>query len=111
MAVIEYMLYRVNGGNRVEVPGFVGDRGYWQSPIDKSFIGWVEDDRDYYVPDTIVTLTKAEFVTRQLGIHAHTPFTKEGETPEDERVTMTDAEVTAEAEAWYDSFVASNSEA
>ena len=69
MAVAEYMMHRIEGGTRRAVPEFIGDRGHWQSPIDKSYIGWIDDARDYYVPDTVTTLTKAEFVTRLLTIH------------------------------------------
>ena len=110
MAVIEYML--VKDAHRRQVPEFVGDRGHWMSPIDNSFVGWVDDVRDYYVPDTIVTLTKEAFVTRQLAIHAHSPMTKpaaEGAGPMGERVNMTNEEVTAQAQSWYDDFVAKNS--
>ena len=108
MAVIEYMLYK--DGHKRQVPDFVGDRGHWMSPIDNTFVGWVDDVRDYYVPDTIVTLTKEQFVTRQLAIHAHTPMTKlvPGSVMGD-RETMTNEEVTAQAETWYDEFVAKNS--
>lgn len=110
MAVIEYMLYK--DAHKRQVPDFVGDRGHWMSPIDNSFIGWVDDVRDYYVPDTIVTLTKTEFVARQLAIHAQVPFTKavgDAIGPGGERENMTTEEVTAQAEAWYDDFVTKNS--
>lgn len=110
MAVIEYML--IKDGHKRQVPEFVGDRGHWMSPLDNTFIGWIDDDRDYYVPDTVITLTKSEFVTRQLAIHAEVPFTKpaDGEIgPDGERVEMTTEEVTAQAEAWFDDFVTKNS--
>ena len=110
MAVIEYML--IKDGHKRQVPEFVGDRGHWMSPIDSSFIGWIDDVRDYYVPDTIVTLTKTEFVARQLAIHAQVPFTKGVGNeigPGGERENMTTQEVTAQAEAWYDDFVTKNS--
>ena len=108
MAVIEYML--VKDGHKRQVPEFVGDRGHWMSPIDNTFVGWIDDVRDYYVPDTIVTLTKEAFVTRQLAIHAHNPMTKgvPGSVMGD-RETMTNEEVTAQAQAWYDEFVTKNS--
>lgn len=108
MAVIEYMLHRVNGSARKEIPGWVGDRGHWMSPIDGSFIGWVDDTRDYYVPDSVVTLSKADLVARQLAIHEIQPFTSMQEDPSVEPVAMTDSEVTAVVEAWYDEFVAKN---
>lgn len=109
MAVIEYMLHRINGSSRAEIPGWVGDRGHWFNPADNTYIGWVDDVRDYYVPDTVVTLTKADLVARQLSIHATTPFMTRQEDPNAELVAMTDAEVTAMVEAWYDEFVAKNS--
>lgn len=108
MAVIEYMLHRINGGSRAEIPGWVGDRGHWFSSADNTYIGWVDDVRDYYVPDTVVSLSKADLVTRQLAIHATSPFTTTQEDPSAEPVAMTDAEVTAMVEAWYDDFVAKN---
>lgn len=110
MAVIEYMLHK--DGPRRQVPDFVGDRGHWFNPADNTFIGWVDDERDYYVPDTVTTLTKSEFVTRQLAIHGTTPFTKlaDGASgPDGERTNMSDAEVTTQAQEWYDAFVAKNS--
>ena len=110
MADIEYML--IKDGHKRQVPDFVGDRGHWMSPIDSTFIGWIDDVRDYYVPDTVITLTKSEFVTRQITIHAQYPFKKPvngAEMPVGEMVDMTNEEVTAQAEAWYDDFVAKNS--
>lgn len=110
MAVIEYMMHRYEGGTRRKVPEWVGDRGHWMSPIDSSFIGWVDDTRDYYVPDSVISLTKEEFVQRQLTIHASHPFNRMDEaSPEVEPVPMTDEEVRTMSEQWYDSFVTKNS--
>ena len=109
MAVIEYMLHRINGSNRTEIPGWVGDRGHWFNSADNTYVGWVDDVRDYYVPDTVTTFTKAELVTRQLAIHAAEPFVKmDEEDPSADPTNMTTAEVTAMVEAWYDDFVAKN---
>ena len=108
MAVIEYMLHRINGSSRAEIPGWVGDRGHWFNSADNTYIGWVDDIRDYYVPDTVVSLSKADLVTRQLAIHANTPFMNQADDPSAEPVAMTDAEVTTMTEAWYDDFVAKN---
>lgn len=109
MAVIEYMLHK--DGHKRQVPDFVGDRGHWCSPLDNTFIGWVDDVRDYYVPDTVVSLTKQQFIDRLLGIHQQVPYTKPNfdvpETPNPE--VMTVEEVTAMAGTWYDDFVAKNS--
>jgi len=109
MAVIEYMMHRYEGGTRRKVPEWVGDRGHWMSPIDSSFIGWVDDTRDYFVPDSVISLTKEEFVQRQLTIHATYPFTSREDPSIDEPSTLTEAEVRTMCEQWYDSFVTKNS--
>lgn len=108
MAVIEYMLHRINGSDRKEIPGWVGDRGHWMSPIDSSFIGWVDDNRDYYVPDTVVTLTKQDLITRQLAIHAIQPFTKERTDFQNPPEQMTEQEVSDMISVWYDDFILKN---
>jgi hypothetical protein len=109
MAVVEYMMHRINGGNRRHVPDFIGDRGYHPSPLDHSMIGWVDDNPDYYVPDTITSLTKEEFVQRQLTIHASHPYQHPPVDPATEGDDMTDAEVRSMMETWYDNFVTENS--
>lgn len=109
MAVVEYMMHLSNGGNNKEVPGFIKDRGHHFNPADNTFIGWVEDERDYYVPDSIVTLTKEQFIDRQLAMHAESPMMKISENPVDELVAMTTDEVRASSGEWYDNFVAENS--
>jgi len=108
MAVAEYMMHLSNGGHRKEVPGFIGDRGHHFNPIDNTFVGWIEDERDYYVPDTIVILTKEDFIARQLAIHAVYPMMKDIGNPEEEPVPMTEEEVRVASGAWYDEFVAKN---
>lgn len=108
MAVAEYMLV-MNSNGRMEIPGFIGDRGHWYNPADNTYIGWIDDTREFYVPDTIVTLTKEELVQRQLTMHATTPMIKPDGEPGADPVQMTDEEVRASVEAWYDSFVEKNS--
>jgi hypothetical protein len=107
MPVVEYMMHR--DGPRRQVPEFIGDRGYWFNSADNTFIGWVDENPDYYVPSSVNTLTKEQLVTRLLTMHAATPFKNEGENPEEEATDMTDAEVTTMVETWYDNFVEQNS--
>jgi hypothetical protein len=112
MAVIEYKMHRQ--GNLLQVPDFVTDRGHMQSPINNSWIGWVPEDADWYVPDTLVRLTKEQFIARQVAIHAVRPFMKF----ESDGISllplgqasreMTNEEVLAEMSTWYDNFVAQN---
>ena len=48
------------------------------NPNNKTFIGWSpnEGERDYYIPDSVVVLTKNELVERVLAIHANTPYAR-----------------------------------
>ena len=111
MPVIEYKLIKSKNGN--EVPPFVKNGGNWQNPADFSMVGWLDPEpRKYWVPDTIVELTKEQFATRLLTMHAATPFQDPeaaeniGTYDSDGAVPlMTDAEVRTMAEAWYDNFV------
>jgi len=107
MPVAEYMLHA--NGHKREVPNFIGDRGHWYNPTDHTYIGWISENRDYYVPDTINYLTKDQFVARSLSIHSVTPFRKRDPNGTMEEVLeMTVEEVTAQAEQWYESFVSQN---
>ena len=101
MVLIEYMRERVSGG--ITTPPWVVNGGHWLSPVDRSLVGWVDDPatREYYVPDTVTTLTRAEFITRQLNIHSSVPFQK-GEPGS--ATDMTTSEVETMAGDWYDTF-------
>lgn len=103
MAVVEYMEHKT--GHVQNPPDFVIDRGYWQSPIDGSLMGWVEDNPRYYVPDTLVRMTKEQVVQRQLAIHAQYPFPKNMSNLEQNPEYMTEQEIREMMEAWYDDIV------
>ena len=110
MPVIEYKLHKARKGF-LETPSFVRDGGYWRNPSNHTMLGWcdAEADRDYWVPDTLTELTKAEAVTRNLAIHSVTPFMADAEV--DGAIVqgdpMTSEQVTTQTESWYDTFVAS----
>ena len=106
MPVVEYMFNINDSGKRV-IPGFIGDRGHWYDPATETYIGWVPDTRDFYVPDTLTILDKEGLVQRQLAIHAVTPMTNMSD-PGLEETTMTDSEVRTTVETWYDAFVGEN---
>lgn len=108
MAVVEYMFIVDEKGKR-QIPGFIGDRGHWYDSTTETYVGWIADNRDFYVPDTIVTLSKEDLVQRQLTVHASNPMMSMGDNPEAEPTAMTDEQVRATVEAWYDSFVEQNS--
>jgi hypothetical protein len=104
MAVVEYKLHAV-GTNAMQAPHWMKDGGYWKNPDDHSMVGWVPDNSEFWVPDTVVTLTRAEFITRQLGIHAAHPMTEsDPEDPAAEPTTLTNEQVETQAGTWYDNF-------
>lgn len=120
MPVIEYKLHVINPQKHMQAPHWVIDGGHWHNSVDKTMVGWVpaEADREYYVPDTVTTLTKAELNTRMLAIHATTKYQKRTAVERDSNgdpiipenysdtfEDMTEAEVTTMSNDWYDTFV------
>jgi len=110
MPVIEYK-FQISETGRNVIPGYVEDRGHWYNPADHTYVGWVkaEADREYWVPDTIEELTKAEMVTRVLGMHATNPMMAMDSEGVATETQMTNDEVTTMVETWYDAFVTANS--
>jgi len=109
MAVVEYMFNIDDKGKRF-IPGFIANRGHWYDPTTETYIGWIEDSRDFFVPDSILVFDKEELVQRQLAIHATNPMFKENEEdPNADRIELTNDEVRLLVEVWYDDFVAENS--
>ena len=98
--ILEYKLHMTAGG--LKAPEWVEDGGHWWKSSDKTFIGWSPDeaDREYYVPDTVTTLTAEELRTRVLAMHSAAPFKKPSNEPGQDLVQMTDEEVTAQVNAW-----------
>ena len=98
----EYKKHKTEWGDatRVKHPSWVKDGGHWMNPADFSMIGVQNDVEEWYLPDTLNFLTPAELETRQLAIHAANPMMKEGETPSDPMVEMTDAEVSTMIQDW-----------
>jgi len=114
MAVVEYKLHIVGHRGQSQQPMWIREPGHFHNPDDNTRIGWVIDNAEYYVPDTVVSLTKEELVQRQLGIHANHPervYTGDETELDAQREDTdnwrdkTDAEVRAEVEAWYDQYV------
>lgn len=99
--ILEYKMHMTAGG--MKAPEWVEDGGYYVKS-DHTVIGWSPDeaDREYYIPDTVTTLTAAELETRVLALHADTPMTKPGTDPGEDDVELTTNEVKAQVAAWVD---------
>jgi hypothetical protein len=111
MAVVEYMLHVYDGDHRRHIPGFIGDRGHWYHPGNHTWVGWTKTNPDFYVPDTLVVLSKQDLADRCWAIHQIEPisvYNPANPGPENRIILQTEAEVRAHAEQWYDEFVARN---
>jgi len=97
MIILEYKLDATEAG--MKCPSWIDDGGYW-SNTDHTMVGVTRDNPEFHIPSTVVRLTPAELETRQLAIHAANPMMKEGETPSDPMVEMTDAEVSTMIQDW-----------
>jgi hypothetical protein len=65
MPVVEFKLHKVNRRGLC-VPDFVIEGSPWGNSSDFTQIGWVHpvEKRPYYVPDTLVELSKEEFIQK-----------------------------------------------
>ena len=97
--ILEYKMHMTAGG--MKAPEWIEDGGYY-GKSDHTVIGWSPDeaDREYYIPDTVTTLTATELETRVLALHSANAFTKPGAEPGDDDEEMTTDEVKAQVAAW-----------
>ena len=96
--IIEYKMHMTAGGMRT--PEWVEDGGYFPDAATNTMVGWSPDeaDREYYVPDTVTTMTEAELNTKVLAMHSANKFQK---TADDGTMSnMTNAEVTKMVSDW-----------
>ena len=98
MIYLEYLLDAGAGGMRC--PPWVDDGGYWTNPADFTMIGATRNNPEFHIPSTVHRLTAAELETRQVAIHNVTPMFKDGATPDDAMVEMTEAEVRTAIQNW-----------
>ena len=101
---IEYKLHRNEKGNLI-TPSWMSDGGHYQSSADKSLVGFVpaENERSWFVPDSVKVLTQAEFVARGNALHTANKFQK---MDNGELKPMTNAEATSSLTAFYQTKVA-----
>lgn len=73
--IIEYKLHM--GPDGMFAPNWVLDGGYFYNPDNFTLVGTTQNDdvREFYLPDTILQLTRSTLKERQLGINAMYPTT------------------------------------
>lgn len=114
MPVVEYKFHKIPDGG-MRKPDYITDAGYSLSPVDFTFIGWLpeKNEREYEIPHTesYKSLSRQEYIDRQLSIHASHPFQILIDPNDNESGTrnMTEAEVEANAIALYESIWNNNS--
>lgn len=96
--IIEYKMHMTAGGMRT--PEWVEDGGYFSDEATNTKVGWSPDeaDREYYVPDTVTTMTLAELKTKLLAMHSANPFQKSDD--DGNMSDMTNTEVNTMAADW-----------
>ena len=96
--IIEYKMHMTAGGMRT--PEWVEDGGYFPDSATNTMVGWSPDeaDREYYVPDTVTTMTEAELNTKVLAMHSANKFQKMAD--DGTMSNMTNAEVTKMVSDW-----------
>jgi hypothetical protein len=98
--IIEYKMHMTAGGMRT--PEWIEDGGYFSDDATNTKVGWSpeEADREYYVPDTVTTMTQTELNTKVLAMHTANKFQKQAD--DGTMSNMTNAEVTAMVNAWVE---------
>jgi hypothetical protein len=69
MKIVEYKKHKING--QIDTPEFIEFGGFFFNPNDNTYIGVIseDDDREYYVPDSLTVLTKEQLIDRQSLIN------------------------------------------
>jgi hypothetical protein len=104
MKIVEYKKHLVGGA--VTEPDFIISGGGLHDPINKTWIGTVyeENERNYYVPDSLLEMDRDSLIQRYLTIHESIPFEKLSDTsdPHSDRITLTVSEITQLVDDWLD---------
>jgi len=108
---VEYKLHRNNEG-KLKTPDWVVNGGNYMNQADNTLIAFIpeESERNWWVPDGLVTYDEQGFVDRGMAMHSKSSFIKGGEPQEDppmpEPVAMTDAEAEASLRQFYQKMIA-----
>ena len=95
---VEYKLHRNDEGN-LKTPDWVINDGHSFDSKNKTLVAFIpeESERDWWIPDNLVTYDEQGFVDRGMTMHRDSPFMNpvvevNEEGLESEPVAMTDAE-------------------
>jgi hypothetical protein len=113
--IVEYKLEKVRArSDAKKTPIWIDNGGHWYNSINNSYVGYIRDDVEYYIPSTLKTLTRDSFISRMQAIHASHPLYKTPPLADDsspdveaELVAYTDEELVTAMGSWWDTFTAS----
>jgi hypothetical protein len=97
MVILEYKLQATEFGMRC--PAWIEDGGYFYNKVNFTYVGASKDNSEWYIPDTVITLTPLELEDRQVAIHNVEPMFKE-HIAEQGNVAMKEAEVREAVKDW-----------
>jgi hypothetical protein len=99
--VVEYKLHIADNGE-VYHPKFITNTGWWYDQESKTYIGIVlpSEQRNYYVPDTFVELTKEDLLARVKNIHKVVPWVDKTGT-----IKLTDSQINSWIDSWWEEYV------
>ena len=112
--IVEYKLEKVRArSDAKKTPIWIDDGGYWYNSINHTYVGYIRDAVEYYVPSSLKELTRDSFISRMQTIHATHPLYKATADEETgvldidaELVAYTDEELITAMGSWWDSFTA-----
>lgn len=98
MKIVEYKKHLVNGC--LVDPEFIFSGNAFNNLIDNTWIGKVLDEsaRNYYVPDTLVELTREQLIQRVTNLNL-TKLSDEND-PHSEIISLTQQEITQLVDSW-----------
>lgn len=94
--VFEYMMHRTREG--IQTPEWVEDGGYFQHPTSNTYCMIVDSNRSYYIPDSLVEITKEDLVDRITEINAIVPIRIR---TEDGKVDLEDNDIESYVDDWW----------
>jgi hypothetical protein len=96
--VFEYMMHRTKNG--IQTPEWVVDGDWFYHPENKTYLMIVDEDRNYYIPDSLTELSKDDVISRIIEINSITPIrirTEEG------KVDLQDSDIESYVDDWWSS--------
>jgi hypothetical protein len=97
--IVEYKNHLV-GGFSVQ-PNFIISGGFFFKPEDKTYLGVVDNNRDYWIPDSLIEVSEQEAIDRALEVHSITPYLINDTNVEGCIRNMTEEEIVSLVESLY----------